>query len=150
MFSNRNLNTQRQQGMVLITALVMLVVLTMLGLSSMGTNTLEERMAANSQEVNRAFQTAEAGLQMALGNADQFDLNRTKANPIVTTINNFANYNADVTFSVAFRQETPPKRGSGWDSNYALYHFDITSAGGTKSGSSTRLHAGSYQVGKKQ
>ena len=54
-----------QHGAVLVTALVFLVILTLLGITSMSTNTLEERMAGNSQDINRAFQAAESGLSAA-------------------------------------------------------------------------------------
>ena len=138
-----------QNGAALITALVMLVILTMLGLSSMSTNTMEERMSANSQEINRAFQTAESGLDQAYVNVDGFSLNKTVANPN-TYSSNVGAYNAKLTYAIGFRQQTPPKRGSGWDSNYSLYHFDMTSTGTTDSGATTTIHAGSYQVGRKQ
>jgi len=140
----------RQQGAALITALVLLVILTMLGLSSMTTNTMEERMAANAQEKNRAFQAAESGLELAFSNADSFNINNTESNPITGTDSNFGPYNATVTYKAGFRQQTPPRRGSGWDSSYALYHFDVSSTATTASGSTKTIHAGSYQVGKKR
>ena len=126
----------------------MLVILTMLGLSSMRTNTMEERMASNTQEINRAFQTAESGLDTAYADANAFNINNTKANPITTTVTNFGSYGATLTYSNAFRQQTPPKRGSGWDSTYALYHFDSASTAVTASGATSVIHAGSYQVGR--
>ena len=139
----------RQNGAALITALVMLVILTMLGLSSMSTNTMEERMAANSQETNRAFQASEAGLDQAYADVASFDLNHTVANPNTFTIA-VGPYNTQLTYNIGFRQQTAPKRGSGWDSGYSFYHFDIDSTAVTASGASTTIHAGSYQVGRKQ
>lgn len=52
----------KQTGAVLIVALVLLVVLTMLGISAIEATKLETRMAANTREYNQAFQNAEAGL----------------------------------------------------------------------------------------
>lgn len=149
-----NENTYRnmkhhQHGAVLITALVMLVILTMLGLSSMSTNTMEERMSANSQEINRAFQTAESGLDQAYANVDGFNINNTVSNP-KTYSTTIGSYNSELRYNIGFRQQTPPKRGSGWDSTYSLYHFDMSSSATTDSGASTTIHAGSYQVGRKQ
>ena len=141
-------NNHHQRGAALITALVMLVILTMLGLSSMSTNTMEERMAANSQETNRSFQAAESGLDQGYADADSFDLNHTKANPNTFSVTDFGSYDATLTYSIAYRQQTPPKRGSGWDSTYALYHFDTASTATTASGASSSIHAGSYQVGR--
>src|SRR5262245_42417585 len=64
--------SRQQHGAALLTALVFLVMLTMLVLSSMNTNIMEERMAANSQEVNRSFQAAETGIATALDDSDAF------------------------------------------------------------------------------
>ena len=56
---------RHEQGAVLITGLVFLLVLTMLGISAMSINVLEERMAGNSRDLNLAFQAAESGLRDA-------------------------------------------------------------------------------------
>ncbi len=56
----------RQHGAVLITSLIFLIVITMLVLSSMNSNTLSEKMAGNSRDRNVAFQAAEAGLRDAM------------------------------------------------------------------------------------
>ncbi len=55
----------RQQGSILIISLIILLVLTMLGVSSMSTSTMEERMSGNSRDQSRAFQAAEVGLRRA-------------------------------------------------------------------------------------
>lgn len=64
--SNHFNHIPRQDGAVLIVALVLLIVLTMLGISAMESTKLETRMAANTTEYYRAFQTSEAGLDGAL------------------------------------------------------------------------------------
>lgn len=56
---------QHEQGAVLVTGLIFLVVLTLLGVSAMSVNALEERMAGNSRDLNIAFQAAESGLRDA-------------------------------------------------------------------------------------
>lgn len=149
MMNMKQHSMKKQSGAALMTALVILVILTMLGLSSMSMNTMEERMAANAQEINRAFQAAETGLDLAYDNADAFNINNTIDNPNTFTNTNFGSYNAEIEYSIGFRQSTPPKRGSGWDSNYLLYHFDTQSTARTVSGATTTIHAGSYQVGRK-
>ncbi|NMG03323.1 pilus assembly protein PilX [Azoarcus taiwanensis] len=52
-----------QRGTVLIVALIVLLLLTMLGLSSMRSTTLEERMAGNLRDQNLSFQAAESALR---------------------------------------------------------------------------------------
>jgi type IV pilus assembly protein PilX len=53
----------KQRGSVLIVALVLLLVLTLLGISGIETTMMQERMAGNTQELMSAFQAAEAGLR---------------------------------------------------------------------------------------
>ena len=53
----------KQSGAVLIIALVMLLILTLLGVSVMESSVVEERMAGNSLDRNIAFQAAEASLR---------------------------------------------------------------------------------------
>lgn len=52
-----------ERGAALVVALVFLLVMTVLGVSSMSTTTLQERMAGNLRDQNLAFQAAEAGLR---------------------------------------------------------------------------------------
>ncbi len=164
--NHRSINSQR--GAALVTALVLLTILTLLAITSMGTNMLEEKMASNAQEVNRAFQTAETGIAKILADDDAFNTNNQvndNGTPFDPTddVYDFTSvdvevgaYSADVEYTANFRQKTIPKRGSGWDTSMAFYHFDLGAAavtagpaGGSGSNISTALHAGAYQVGKK-
>lgn len=54
----------RQQGMVLLLSLVFLLLLTLLGVSSMQNATLQEKMAGSVTLRNKTFQTAEAVLRI--------------------------------------------------------------------------------------
>lgn len=54
-----------QNGFVLVTTLMFLVALTVLGLSIMSTNTLEEKMAGYFRDRQLAMEAAEAGLREA-------------------------------------------------------------------------------------
>lgn len=53
---------QQQKGAVLLIALIFLIILTLLGLSSMDSTILETKMAHNAKEKNWALQVAEMGL----------------------------------------------------------------------------------------
>ena len=55
----------RQTGAALITSLILLIVMTMIGVTAMQTTALEEKMAGNMRDQNLAFQAAEAGLRDA-------------------------------------------------------------------------------------
>lgn len=52
-----------QQGAVLIVSLLILIVMTLIGVASMQTTTLQERMAGNLRDLDLAFQAAETGLR---------------------------------------------------------------------------------------
>lgn len=58
----------KQQGVVLAVALIMLVLITLLGMSAMRSTIMEERMASNSRNDNIAFQLAETTLRRAEAN----------------------------------------------------------------------------------
>ena len=55
-----------QRGAVLITGLILLMVLTVLGISGMNTATLELVMAGNTQYHQQAFQAAESGIDISI------------------------------------------------------------------------------------
>jgi len=54
-----------QSGAILVVSLLLLLVLTILGITAMQTTSMEERMAGNTRNINLAFQGAEAGLRDA-------------------------------------------------------------------------------------
>lgn len=54
---------RQQQGVVLFLSLVMLLLLTILGVSSIQTTSLQQRMARNADDTNLAFQAAESALR---------------------------------------------------------------------------------------
>ena len=60
-----NARFPRQQGAVLVFSLVFLLIFTLLGMSSMSSSILEEKMTTNSYDRARAFQAAEAALREA-------------------------------------------------------------------------------------
>lgn len=55
---------KNERGAVLIIALIMLLILTVLGVAVMESSVIEERMAGNAIDRNRAFQAAETALRM--------------------------------------------------------------------------------------
>lgn len=149
---------RQQGGAVLITALIMLVLLTLLGLSSISSTTMEERMAANSQEIARAFQAASSGIALVFSDEEAFATANTllsddtvddpyDKNSDVGATGAYS-YNANTVYNSVYRQMTTPPRGSGWDNTYGFYHFDLSATGSTDTGATTTIHAGAYQVGR--
>ena len=64
-FKPRAAGHGRQQGAALIIALILLVIMTLLGLSSMRTITLEEKMSGQTYDRSVSFQATEAALREA-------------------------------------------------------------------------------------
>lgn len=60
-----SIKRKRQKGAVLIVSMLLLIIMTLLGLSSMRNTTLEEKMAGNSRDIQLAFNAAEAALRQA-------------------------------------------------------------------------------------
>jgi type IV pilus assembly protein PilX len=61
-------NTVRQspaleRGTILVTSMLLLLVLTIIGITAMQMSRMQERMAGNTRDLNLAFQGAEAGLR---------------------------------------------------------------------------------------
>ena len=61
-FSWSSTPARRQEGVALFISLVVLLIITVLGISGLQTTTLEERMAASARDRDIAFQSAEAAL----------------------------------------------------------------------------------------
>jgi type IV pilus assembly protein PilX len=70
-----------QQGVTLIITLVMLVVITLITISSMRSTTMNERMAGNARDRQRAFQAAEAAVRSCLSQLDANTYTGTKSSP---------------------------------------------------------------------
>ena len=56
----------KQRGATLVISLILLLVMTILGVSTMSTAKMEMRMAANNQFLENAFQLAETGLETTI------------------------------------------------------------------------------------
>lgn len=94
----------RQKGMVLILVLSLLLALTILGVSSMSTSTLETRMANNFQDRNAAFQAAEAALRegerlVETSNYDGSQFDNQCTNGLCECVKLTCNYDADSTLT---------------------------------------------------
>jgi type IV pilus assembly protein PilX len=65
-----------QRGTTLIITLVMLVLITLVGVSSIRSTTMDEKMAGNSRDRDKAFQAAESAVQtcLALLNAGTYPI----------------------------------------------------------------------------
>ena len=108
-----------QRGAVLIVSLIILLVMTVVGVSSMMSSTLQERMAGNSRQRTLARYSAEAALR-----AGEEFLRTT-----VTSMSNMKQFNGDK----GLYSETPV---TGLIGSSAMITFDITDNDGWTDGNS--------------
>jgi len=135
-------------------ALVILLILTILGITAMSTSSLEQKMAGNIQDMTRAFQAAESGVDRVLSNnTTGFDLSAgstTACDPSSPcSFDNGKSGKASV--SPTLLQITPPGRGSkssGYGS-VSTANIDVISQGqlgqGTYGRANYTVHQGVTQ-----
>lgn len=153
----------RQRGAALVTALVLLTIMTVLALTSMNTNTLEEKMAANAQDMNRSFQAAESGLRLAFNDGSAFSLANLLNDQGTFDESDDAygyevlnldktdlgsEYDVNVEYRAWFREQknSIARNRRGWDVGKLYFFFDLESTGSTRNSSAT-VSGGAYQVG---
>lgn len=111
----------RQQGAALIVGLILMVVVTVLAISGMNTATTELAMARNDQHYETAFQAAETGLDIALG---QGTFPTAPGGSSLTNIYN----NETVTVETVFEEEgNSPDEAYTLNGGVVAYHFISTS-----------------------
>ena len=94
----------KQAGATLIVSLLILLVMTLLGVTAMQTNILEEKMSGNSKDVSLSLQAAEAALREAeayvetiVSPSAAFDGNTTGLYPNGTNVDVYADATWDPT-----------------------------------------------------
>ncbi len=75
---------QKQEGAVLIFSIILLLVMTLLGLSNLNNSSIQERMSANAQDYNRTFQASESALALEVAAA----LSNASINQLGVALNN--------------------------------------------------------------
>ena len=133
-----------QQGAVLIVAMIMLVILTLLGVSGMNTTRLEERMAANTQEHYRAFQNAESGLSEAMASSGSWELSDGDEQEVLIPDGEDGSHQRTY---IGWTDTFP--RGELWGTKFRTYYFNFRSEGNTEANVSVVLNGGAFLIGPK-
>lgn len=134
----------RQTGAALFVGLILLLVMTILGVSGMSTATLELTMAGNAQAQQQAFQAAETGIDIAISRSS---FTTTEPMPIPTiTVGD-----AEVDVELTFQQSTGVpdaafSLGVGLGTVRA-YHFDVVATGHGPRGATSTHRQSFYVVG---
>ncbi len=136
-----------QRGAVLVVGLILLMVLTVLGISGMNTATLELVMAGNTQSHQQAFQAAETGIDISIAERNFNTL--TPAVVPVTPLGGGAFYNAEAVST--FMENTPvPNDAFSMGVNTGsvqAFHFDVVATGRGPGNAVSTHNQGFYIVG---
>jgi hypothetical protein len=137
----------KQQGAVLVMALVMLTVLTLIGVSSMSSSTLELKIAGNTQQHDTAFQAAQTVIDIAASldplNTNNYQVFITdSANPLYEQMINYATVDGAATAQAAtFWVGCKKNIGSSLEEGKApaSNFFNVRATGQTITGSSSSV-----------
>jgi PilX N-terminal len=154
MMRNRNnLPIRAERGAALVTALLLLVILTILGISGIVTATLELQMAGNTQYQERAFQAAEHAIEVAMISPDLSTLNTITSPGVPACSPGCEVPESGDAFDYEVYYDTTaggtPVIGGGYSLGAGLeaYHFMVDSAGESARGATSEHTQSFYIVG---
>lgn len=135
-----------QQGMVLVVALVMVLLMSITAVSAIRGSNMQELMAGNMKERNQAFQAAEAALRMAevqvqtngtslvFGNANGLFSNQNKHNSTLGSVSHWtsATWDSNAIKLATSRLDLKLAR----EPDYVIEQLEITASGAAATGNS--------------
>ncbi len=131
----------KQQGFVLILALVLLAVMTLIGVSSMNSANMELKATANAQQHQFAFNAGQSILEYAVS-ADgasfiDFQTSDPTPQPVTTTIMGVVTTANAVYAGCGVGIGSSLEEGKGFSYNF----FNITGSGSNSTGTATSIQA---------
>ncbi len=111
----------QQRGMVLVLGLIMLLVITVLGVSALTTSNLEQRMAANAQNSGVTFQAAESAILRTMADDAQLTAAVNGSGTVTTQYTDIA---ANVSTATELTSGSPTFQ-PGTSFKIGAYPFDI-------------------------
>ena len=139
----------RQSGAVLIVSLVMLLVMTIIGVTAMSSATLEEKMASNTMNYNVTFHAAESAIENALDDTSslvQAILSESTVTVDLDIGDSSVTSSADVTYmgsGIAYGFSLGQN-----SSAFSSYRFDATgTASRSNSGANVSMSQGVRRIG---
>lgn len=114
-----------QSGVALVTALIILLILTIIGITALNTSALQGRMAGSIQDTTFAFQAAESGL------ADSSNSSLDLYNPVASTWIDYGRSRAQVvtTFKAFATPKRTDVRTNMYGQGFSVANFDQISTG---------------------
>lgn len=123
-----------QRGVVLIVSLIFLLLLSLLGLSSIQSATLQEQMVGNQRDHDMAFQAAEAALRWAENRAQEGATTDDKSwTPETNELDTYAlddtRLNSNPQYHIWHPDGLEGRVGEGENGNSPLLIYQITAVG---------------------
>jgi len=147
MKNGTRIGNRSERGVALLVALVLLIVITILAVSAMGTARLGLLMAGNTQYSLRAFQAAQSAIEarMAAGGLSTTLAGESRTYPFTDAT---AGIQATATAVINYQTATDVPAG-GWSlgAGYRAYHFQINATGTALQGAVSNQTQGFYIVG---
>lgn len=148
-FTKKAVLSRKQSGAVLVVSLIVLLVLTLLGVAGMNSSMMQERMAANAQNSNRAFQAAESAAGALMQQLMDGDLSLLQQSMAAadskSAITTFTIGGADVSSEYAARYlgEIIISSGSSMDANESTtllkgYRYELSGTSEISGSGATR------------
>lgn len=143
----------RHRGAALVTALLLMMVLTVLGVAGLATAALELRMAGNVQHQERAFAAAEHAVEQAVTSAD-LDISSTPLAPVKPGCGGACTvpvtgdpFDYSLYHDAAAGHAPEPDGGYSLGAGLQAHHFVIEATGDSGGGARAELTLGFYVLG---
>jgi type IV pilus assembly protein PilX len=138
-----------QRGAALVVGMMLLLVLTILGITGMVTAALELQMSGNIQYQERAFQASEFGIEQAVNAPDlstTFSMSSPKVvNPTPVPGSTTDNYNYRLYYDNTAGSTPVPGGGYSLGTGLEAYHF-VTESNGTSARGAQDAHTQSFYI----
>lgn len=144
------MNKHAQQGAALVVCLILMMVMTILGVSGMKASMLELTMAGNSQYGQDAFEAAETGIDMMIAGRGYSTVLGSPGNAIPATPLGDGTYSTEST--ATFQTTTPVPDGGysggvGVQGTIQAFHFDVVSTGTGPRAARATHNQSFYEIG---
>ena len=132
-----------ESGFALATAMVFLVILSVIGVNAMRSTTLEQNMSSNMQDLNHAFQLAETAVANTMLDSAILNTTKTENNPLTFTYTSVYKSDLDIGLNASsyYRGEGIPQGETLQEINSidttALHIFHIETVGRYNKATST-------------
>ncbi|VAW73891.1 hypothetical protein MNBD_GAMMA12-3733 [hydrothermal vent metagenome] len=139
----------RQSGAVLIMSMLMLLVMTLIGITTMNTATLEEKMSANSMNNNISLQASESAVDAALSDTNNLVLALNSSTPIsVSTSLGVTGVTSVATIKYLGSTIAPGFSFGNNQGTFSTYQFEAEGTGSVPAANATSVTVqGIYRIG---